>query len=86
MELVRSKKILEEKMGEKITLLAWPFGIYDNYLEEQAKNAGYEMAFSIDARAANTSYNPMSQPRFMIVDGQSEKTFEAIVGTARSKH
>lgn len=82
-ELVRSKKILEEKLGEKITLLAWPFGIYDKYLEDEAKKAGYEMAFSIDARAANTNNRPMAQPRFMIVDGQSTKTFTGIVNRAK---
>ncbi|HSW93486.1 MAG TPA: polysaccharide deacetylase family protein [Gammaproteobacteria bacterium] len=85
MELARSKQILEEKLGIKITLLAWPFGIYDPYLEEAAKKAGYDMAFSIDAKAADRDYRPMAQPRFMIVDGQSMKTFQAIVNTARKK-
>lgn len=85
MELVKSKKILEEKLGARITLLAWPFGIYDGYLEQAAKSAGYEMAFSIDARAANRGYRSMAQPRFMIVDGQSAKTFQGIIGTARAR-
>jgi peptidoglycan/xylan/chitin deacetylase (PgdA/CDA1 family) len=77
-ELFNSKKILEEKLGIKITLLAWPFGIYDSYLEQEAKDAGYVMAFSIDARKANTSYRPMAQPRYMIVAGQTMKTFKSI--------
>lgn len=84
-ELVTSKRILEDKLGIKITLLAWPFGIYDNYLEQQAAKAGYVMAFSIDARTANRSYRPMAQPRFMIVDGQSAKTFAGIANRANSK-
>ncbi len=77
-ELVKSKKILEEKLGTKMTLLAWPFGIYDSYLEQEAKAAGYTMAFSIDARKANRSFRPMAQPRYMIVAGQSMNTFERI--------
>jgi len=84
-ELVNSKKILEEKLGKKITLLAWPFGIYDKYLEQKAAEAGYTMAFSIDARTANKSYRSMAQPRFMIVDGQSTKTFQAIINGANAK-
>lgn len=84
-ELAHSKKILEEKMGTKITLLAWPFGIYDDYLEKQAANAGYTMAFSIDARTAHRGYRPMSQPRYMIVAGQTEKTFERIADSAKAK-
>jgi peptidoglycan/xylan/chitin deacetylase (PgdA/CDA1 family) len=84
-ELVNSKKILEEKLGIKITLLAWPFGIYDDYLEQEATKAGYGMAFSIDARTANRSYKPMGQPRFMIIDAQSMKTFAAIINGANTK-
>jgi peptidoglycan/xylan/chitin deacetylase (PgdA/CDA1 family) len=84
-QLVDSKKILEDKLGSKITLLAWPFGIYDDYLEQQAAKAGYVMAFSIDARTADRSYKPMAQPRFMIIDGQSMKTFASIVNRATAK-
>lgn len=75
-ELEKSKNILENKLGTKITLLAWPFGIYDNYLEQAAKDSGYTMAFSIDAHTANKTYRPMSQPRFMILQDQTMKTFE----------
>lgn len=82
-QLVYSKQLLEEKLGTPVTLLAWPFGIYDSFLEEQAKAAGYEMAFSIDARTANRGFRPMSQPRYMIVAGQSMKTFMSIAGGAR---
>lgn len=82
LELVKSKKILEEKLGIKVTLLAWPFGIYNDYLEQAASDAGYQMAFSIDARDANRNFKPMSQPRFMIIDALSTKTFEGIAKTA----
>lgn len=84
-QLGNSKKVLEEKMGHKITLLAWPFGIYDDFLEQQAEKAGYTMAFTIDARTANQNYKPMAQPRFMIVEGQSMKTFVSIVKGANTK-
>lgn len=77
-EMVNSKRILEEKCHTKITLLAWPFGIYDSYLEQQAQKAGYEMAFTIDAIPANRSFRPEAQPRFMIVDGLTMKTFTRI--------
>lgn len=83
-ELVDSKKILEEKMQKPITLLAWPFGIYNNDLEDAAKKAGYTMAFTIDYKSANRGYAPMGEPRFMIIDAESEKTFEGIVKRANS--
>lgn len=78
-ELFDSKNVLEKKLNTKISYLAWPFGIYDAYLEQQAANAGYAMAFSIDARTANRSYKAMAQPRFMIIQGQSMKTFANIM-------
>lgn len=78
-QLVKSKKVLEEKMGTQITLLAWPFGIYTPELEQAAKNAGYEMAFSIDGRSANRSENPMSQPRYLIVESEGINTFASII-------
>jgi peptidoglycan/xylan/chitin deacetylase (PgdA/CDA1 family) len=84
-ELAGSKKILEDKLGTRISYLAWPFGIYDAYLEQAAKAANYEMAFSIDARTANRTFRPMAQPRFMIVDGLSMKTFQAIVNSSNVK-
>lgn len=84
-ELIKSKQILEEKMGTKITLLAWPFGIYNDYLEKQAADAGYEMAFTIDALPANRNFKPMAQPRYMIVAGLTERTFVSIANQANSK-
>jgi peptidoglycan/xylan/chitin deacetylase (PgdA/CDA1 family) len=74
-ELQKSKKILEDKLGKQITLLAWPFGIYDPYLEQAAENAGYVMAFSIDARKALKSDRPMAVPRYMIVEPLTMKSF-----------
>lgn len=78
-QLFNSKDILEKNLGTKITLLAWPYGIYDAYLEQEAAKAGYTMAFSIDDRRAMRSEKTMAQPRYMIVEGQSMKTFAAII-------
>lgn len=78
-QMVNSKKVLEEQLGTPVSLLAWPFGIYDAYLEQAASEAGYDMAFTIDARPANKSFRAMAVPRFMIIQGQTMKTFAGIV-------
>ncbi len=78
-QLVKSKKVLEDKLNINVTLLAWPFGIYDDYLEKQAQQAGYVAAFSIDDRLASRSENMMSQPRYLMVEGHSMQTFASIV-------
>jgi peptidoglycan/xylan/chitin deacetylase (PgdA/CDA1 family) len=77
-QLVNSKKILERKLGTPITLLAWPYGIYDHYLEQKATKAGYKMAFSVDDRSASKAENRMAQPRYMVIEEQSMKTFAAM--------
>ncbi len=82
-ELTTSKKILEDKMDKSITLLAWPFGIYNDDLEQRAAKAGYVMAFTIDALPTKQSFNPMMQPRYMIVAPQTMKMFAAIVNSSR---
>lgn len=78
-ELIKSKSVLEEKLNKKINYLAWPFGIYDKFLEAKAADAGYEMAFTIDARKANKTDRVMAEPRYMIIDDYSIKGFSAIV-------
>jgi peptidoglycan/xylan/chitin deacetylase (PgdA/CDA1 family) len=78
-ELFNSKKTLEEKLGIKVDYLAWPFGIYDSYLEKQAAKAGYTMAFTIDYRHASRLYRPTAQPRYMVVDSETMPIFASIV-------
>lgn len=80
-ELSSSKKILEDKLNIKVHLLAWPFGIYNAYLENEAANAGYIMAFTIGYQTANRGYKPMEQPRFMIVDTLANQTFKIILAS-----
>lgn len=76
-QLTKSKSILEKKMNTKVDVLAWPFGIYDDELENAAAKAGYLIAFSIDRRCASKSDKMMSQPRYMIVAGPGMKGFAA---------
>jgi peptidoglycan/xylan/chitin deacetylase (PgdA/CDA1 family) len=85
-QLVKSKNVLEKRLGTKIDLLAWPYGIYDDYLETEAQKAGYVAAFSIDRRNADKSEKMMEQPRYLMQNGDGLKGFIAIVsGKAQSK-
>ncbi|OGT36679.1 MAG: hypothetical protein A3F12_00140 [Gammaproteobacteria bacterium RIFCSPHIGHO2_12_FULL_38_14] len=83
-QLVKSKNILEEKLGTPITLLAWPFGIYNDDLENAAEKAHYTMAFTIGALRAKPSdmRHPMAVPRYMIIESQSMPMFARIVSGA----
>lgn len=84
-QLIKAKKILEEKLHTEVDFLAWPYGIYDNQLRHEAAKAGYTMAFSIDDRHACPAEQEMSQPRYMIREEHSMKTFATIVNGVRRK-
>ncbi len=85
-QLRKPKAILEKKFGTVVDLLAWPFGIYDDFLEGEARKAGYVAAFSIDRRHASKSENILALPRYLMVNGDGIKGFEAIVtGRAQEK-
>jgi len=85
-QLGKSKAVLEKKLETKIEYLAWPFGIYDDYLEAEAQKAGYVAAFSIDRRNADKSEKMLEQPRYLMHNGDGLKGFIAIVsGHAQEK-
>ncbi|MBA2654898.1 MAG: polysaccharide deacetylase family protein [Gammaproteobacteria bacterium] len=84
-QLKKSKDVLDKKLNIQVDELAWPFGIYDEDLENQAEKAGYVIAFSIDAKPAQKSEKMLSQPRYMIVNGPGMKGFESIMTGATGK-
>lgn len=85
-QLVKSKNILEKRMGHEVEYLAWAFGIYDEHLEKEAKDAGYKMTFSIDRKHSNRADKSMPQARYLITNSDNPKRFEAIItGKASEK-
>jgi len=78
-QLVKSKAVLEQKLGGKVDLLAWPFGIYDPELMSWAQAAGYVAAFSIDRRPVTRTENVMSLPRSIVTDADRGARFEALL-------
>jgi peptidoglycan/xylan/chitin deacetylase (PgdA/CDA1 family) len=74
-QLQKSKTRLEKELGGTVDLLAWPFGIYDDYLLKKASDSGYVAAFSIERRHATSSDNIMKIPRYLLVNADSGKAF-----------
>lgn len=86
-QFVKSRKRLEQKLGGKVDMLAWPFGIYDDELIGLARESGYIAGFSIERRPATTHDNVMALPRYLMTEADQGKAFERIVegGTAESR-
>lgn len=79
MQLVKSKAVLEQRLGAIRPYLAWPFGIYDQELMDAAAAAGYEAAFTLDAKFATRARPMQAQPRYLMVDSVSEAMLERLL-------
>jgi peptidoglycan/xylan/chitin deacetylase (PgdA/CDA1 family) len=85
-QLVKSREVLERRLGSKVDLLAWPFGIYDDELIAAARKDGYIAAFSIERHKVSRKDNVMAIPRFTVSDSDIGKAFEALLaGTPPGK-
>lgn len=66
-EIYLSKKVLEEKLGRKIELMVYPFGVSSDIAIAELKNAGYKYGMSLIQKIAVT---PVSDnfliPRYML--------------------
>jgi len=54
-EIMDSKRLLEDKLGESVDYFSYPFGLYNEELEDMVATAGYKCAFSL---------NPFSSSRW----------------------
>lgn len=62
-ELKKSKEKLEDKLSQKISLLSFPFGKYDQVVEELAQEVGYQKAFTICTSSKNNNSHSFVQGR-----------------------
>lgn len=74
-QLRKSKARLETELGGRVDMLAWPFGINDDYLIGKAGEAGYVATFTIERRHATAIDPVMKLPRYLLVNADSGKSF-----------
>jgi peptidoglycan/xylan/chitin deacetylase (PgdA/CDA1 family) len=74
-QLQKSKTRLEKELGSKVDMLAWPFGLYDDYLIGKAFEAGYCSTFTIERRHATATDSVLKLPRYLLVNADSGKAF-----------
>jgi peptidoglycan/xylan/chitin deacetylase (PgdA/CDA1 family) len=79
-----SRELLEHQLGGHVTMLAWPFGIYDNALIALAQRAGYEAAFTIEPHDVVRSTPPLAIPRFLMVDACTPERLGELLGERAS--
>jgi len=86
MQLKKSKERLEKELDINVDMLAWPFGIYDEWLIAKAAEAGYTAAFTIERHHASNFDNVMKIPRYLLNNADKGKVFVRILeGSAVAK-
>lgn len=85
-QLRRSKEVLEKKLGIKVTMLAWPYGIYNEGLIHMAEQAGYTAAFALNGRHAGNDDNIMAISRYLVSDRDHGRFFEEVLAGTPARH
>ncbi|MBS0344907.1 MAG: polysaccharide deacetylase family protein [Proteobacteria bacterium] len=67
-QLDTPRRILQSRLGVDAVYLSWPFGIVDAGLEDAARDAGYQAAFTLGERRATARDSPLALPRYLIAD------------------
>jgi peptidoglycan/xylan/chitin deacetylase (PgdA/CDA1 family) len=87
MQLKKSKDRLKKELNIEVNMLAWPFGIYDNWLISKAIEAGYIASFTIERHHVDSSDSIMELPRYLLQNADQGRTFAMIlVGNFRKKN
>jgi peptidoglycan/xylan/chitin deacetylase (PgdA/CDA1 family) len=81
-QLEEGRRRIEERLGNRVDLLAWPFGIHDEALEERAARAGYTAAFGLERRAARRGDALLALPRLLVGDRDRGAAFARLLGAA----
>jgi peptidoglycan/xylan/chitin deacetylase (PgdA/CDA1 family) len=82
-QLKKSKQKIEKELGVTVDLLAWPFGIHDDYLIKKAANMGYRATFTIVRRHAGPADDPMKLPRYLLANSDQGKAFATILAGSK---
>jgi peptidoglycan/xylan/chitin deacetylase (PgdA/CDA1 family) len=85
LQLTRSKAILEQRLSTRVEMLAWPFGIYDDWLMRQARQAGYVAGFTLKRLPATGHEQLMALPRYLVTDSDRGPAFERLLACGLRK-
>ena len=83
-ELAHSKRIIEERAGSEITMMAYPFGRpkvhVDARVLEFVRRAGFDLAATTSTRGLKGGEDPLSIPRFFATQDPVEILREKVLG------
>jgi peptidoglycan/xylan/chitin deacetylase (PgdA/CDA1 family) len=82
-ELVRSRRVLERRLGHRVPWLAYPIGSYDARIARLARRAGYRLAVTTEYGALQSARRPLALPRLRILDSTGVRGLAAMLASIR---
>lgn len=82
-QLAGSKAKIETCLGTLVEMLAWPFGVYDEELMQEAAETGYIAAFTLERRPASAAEKVMALPRYRVTDADRGEAFGRLLAASR---
>lgn len=86
-EIIKSKKILEEKIGKKIDTFIYPYGVRSDITKEYLRKSGYKMAFTINWGTLivpiEKNSDLMELPRYMFTKKEWQNEINIISSRAK---
>jgi peptidoglycan/xylan/chitin deacetylase (PgdA/CDA1 family) len=80
-ELVRSRRVLEQRLGHRVPWLAYPIGDYDARIEGLARRAGYVLAVTTEAGTSQFARRPLALHRLRILDSTGVRGLATMLGS-----
>src|SRR2546425_3789616 len=74
-EVVASKQILEDILGQRVSAFCYPYGAYDARVKEVVQEAGFDVAFTVDLGGINSGDDPYSLKRAPVLGEPSSAAF-----------
>ena len=78
-ELVRSRRVLERRLGHRVPWLAYPIGAYDTRIERLARRAGYLLAVTTVHGTRHSARRPFALPRLRVLNSMGVQGLAAML-------
>jgi peptidoglycan/xylan/chitin deacetylase (PgdA/CDA1 family) len=78
-ELLESKKIIETKLGRKVTLLAYPYGWFNKYVEKRCLRAGYRGVFTVNYGVNQVRPGRVRFDRYVMTNNMSRSVLKSLL-------
>jgi peptidoglycan/xylan/chitin deacetylase (PgdA/CDA1 family) len=83
-ELGRSRRVIEDRVGHPISMMAYPFGRPRVHVTPEVvsavRRAGYDLAGAIGTRGVKKTDHPLSVPRIFVTNDSVEVLSEKVLG------